>query len=440
MLFLLLSVLSFAVAEPPVADSYLASRSGYGESPQQYLPELPEPSVRGSKAFTNTISDQYLLSSTNGISQEYGPPSTRSGLSQEYGTPNLRSIADFSSKTSQEYAPSVRHSQEHNPLSSLGHSFSAANSKAGTSQRYGAVRTSPSDVYRTPSLRSSPTTQYGANEFQSTNAEERNVPFQRNSGFSNTRNSSPVQKYGVPKSRSRQSLFGTISQEYLPSLRSNTPQAYKSKEAFPFGTQNPAQLSRNSPSQIYGTANSLATQYSAPEARNAGANYGDSSLLSTTYNRPDERSPTQEYGVPETGTALKSSTLASSYSSARSPSREYGAPSSRTAMPTPQYGTPRNLDGYSDQGYEYARNALEQLNQEPANYEFSYKVSDYESGSDFGHAENRQDDRAEGAYFVVLPDGTKQLVEYEADEDGFKPRISVIPADSASSRAGDGPY
>ncbi|CAG5037332.1 unnamed protein product [Parnassius apollo] len=77
---------------------------------------------------------------------------------------------------------------------------------------------------------------------------------------------------------------------------------------------------------------------------------------------------------------------------------------------------------------------------EPANYEFSYKVSDYESGIDFGHAENRQDDKAEGTYFVVLPDGTKQVVEYEADEDGFKPRISVIPADTASSRAGDGSY
>ncbi|CAG5054283.1 unnamed protein product [Parnassius apollo] len=77
---------------------------------------------------------------------------------------------------------------------------------------------------------------------------------------------------------------------------------------------------------------------------------------------------------------------------------------------------------------------------EPANYEFSYKVSDYESGSDFGHAENRQDDKAEGTYFVVLPDGTKQVVEYEADEDGFKPRISVIPADTASSRAGDRSY
>lgn len=47
--------------------------------------------------------------------------------------------------------------------------------------------------------------------------------------------------------------------------------------------------------------------------------------------------------------------------------------------------------------------------QEPANYDFGYKVSDYISGSDFGHTESRQDNRAEGSYFVVLPDGTKQV-------------------------------
>lgn len=47
--------------------------------------------------------------------------------------------------------------------------------------------------------------------------------------------------------------------------------------------------------------------------------------------------------------------------------------------------------------------------QEPANYDFGYKVSDYITGSDFGHTESRQDNRAEGSYFVVLPDGTKQV-------------------------------
>ncbi|CAG4936257.1 unnamed protein product, partial [Parnassius apollo] len=377
-----------------------------------------------------------------GNSQEYGPPRFRGGLSQEHGYPNLRSGTESGRKLSQDYAPSVRLSQEYDSLSSLRQIFSAVKSKTGTSQLYGAVKTSPSDVYSAPSFRSSPTTQHGAPEYQPTNTEDYNAPFQRNSGFSNTRSSSTVQKYGVPKSRSSQLRSGSVSQEYSPSSRSNAQQAHKTLEDFSFGAQSLAKSSRNSPSQIYGTpANSLATQYSAPEAINADAYYSESGVLSTTYNIPNGWSISQEYGVPETGAALKSSTLASSYPSTRSPSREYGAPSSRTAMPSPQYGASRNLDGYSDRSYEScARNSLELLNQEPANYEFSYKVSDYESGSDFGHAENRQDDKAEGAYFVVLPDGTKQVVEYEADEDGFKPRISVIPADTASSRAGDWPY
>ncbi|CAG5014759.1 unnamed protein product [Parnassius apollo] len=368
------------MAEPPVADTYLAAaRSGHGESPQQYLPDLPESSVRGSKAFTNTISDlTNILDRTRGISQEYVSTSFRGGLSQENGTPNLRSGTEFGSKLSQEYAPNLS-----------------------------TVRCckNVSFVYSAPSLRSSPTTQYGALEFQPTNVEEYNAPFVRNSDFSNTRSSSPVRKYGVPKSRSSQLRSGSVSQEYLPSSRSNTQQAHRTLEDFSFGTQSLAKSSRNSPSQVYGTpVDSLATQYSAPEARNADAYYGESGVLSTTYNRPNGGSE------PETGAALKSSTLASSYPSARSQSREDGAPSSRTAVPSPQYGASKNLDGYSDRSYEnYARNSLELLN---------------------------QDDKAEGTYFVVLPDETKQVVNYEADEDGFKPRISVIPADIASSGAG----
>ncbi|CAG4960686.1 unnamed protein product [Parnassius apollo] len=98
--------------------------------------------------------------------------------------------------------------------------------------------------------------------------------------------------------------------------------------------------------------------------------------------------------------------------SQRSSSREYSAPSSRTAIPSPQYGASRNLDEYSDQSYEsYARNYLELLNQEPANYEFSYKVSDYESGSDFGHAENRQDDKGDTlSYFLLEPNSYVEII------------------------------
>lgn len=38
--------------------------------------------------------------------------------------------------------------------------------------------------------------------------------------------------------------------------------------------------------------------------------------------------------------------------------------------------------------------------------------------------ESRQGDLAVGSYNVLLPDGRTQLVEYEADQDGYRPKIS----------------
>lgn len=62
--------------------------------------------------------------------------------------------------------------------------------------------------------------------------------------------------------------------------------------------------------------------------------------------------------------------------------------------------------------------------QEPANYEFNYEVQALEeSGPEFGHQESREEDSARGEYHVLLPDGRMQIVEYEADEEGFRPRI-----------------
>jgi len=89
------------------------------------------------------------------------------------------------------------------------------------------------------------------------------------------------------------------------------------------------------------------------------------------------------------------------------------------------------------------------LLQEPAHYEFSYEVNDPNSGSDFGHEESRQDEDAKGTYFVLLPDGRKQIVEYEADEEGFKPMIRYEEAQgypgsqgeySRAPQRGQGPY
>jgi hypothetical protein len=81
--------------------------------------------------------------------------------------------------------------------------------------------------------------------------------------------------------------------------------------------------------------------------------------------------------------------------------------------------------------------------QEPANYEFSYEVDDPDSGSEFGHEENRQDEDARGSYRVLLPDGRRQIVEYEADFEGYKPQIRYEETGAGAyqtSRGAGGPY
>lgn len=56
-----------------------------------------------------------------------------------------------------------------------------------------------------------------------------------------------------------------------------------------------------------------------------------------------------------------------------------------------------------------------------AKYEFEYNVKDDATGQDFGHKESREGSRTMGRYFVLLPDGRKQIVEYYADETGYHP-------------------
>lgn len=62
--------------------------------------------------------------------------------------------------------------------------------------------------------------------------------------------------------------------------------------------------------------------------------------------------------------------------------------------------------------------------QGPAKYEFEYEVNDQEFGVEFGHKESRDGDLAMGEYNVLLPDGRKQRVEYEADGEGYRPKIT----------------
>ncbi|XP_055628726.1 pro-resilin [Toxorhynchites rutilus septentrionalis] len=86
------------------------------------------------------------------------------------------------------------------------------------------------------------------------------------------------------------------------------------------------------------------------------------------------------------------------------------------SAPSSQYGAP---SGGSGSGGYY-----DDANSQPAKYSFEYAVQDYQSGNDFGHMEQRDGDRTVGRYYVLLPDGRKQVVNYEADQNGYRPTIT----------------
>lgn len=75
---------------------------------------------------------------------------------------------------------------------------------------------------------------------------------------------------------------------------------------------------------------------------------------------------------------------------------------------------------------------------EPASYQFEYMVKDEESGNDFGHMESREGDVAQGKYYVLLPDGRKQTVEYTADSDGYHPKVSYEEAQNGGGYSNGG--
>ncbi|CAH2061800.1 unnamed protein product, partial [Iphiclides podalirius] len=91
------------------------------------------------------------------------------------------------------------------------------------------------------------------------------------------------------------------------------------------------------------------------------------------------------------------------------------------------HGTNTKVGRLGDHAQEYdelRRNAVEGASEEPANYNFGYMVNDYQEGTEFGHHEESLEGSAHGKYQVLLPDGRRQTVSYEADGRGFKPRVS----------------
>ncbi|XP_042869975.1 uncharacterized protein LOC122251848 [Penaeus japonicus] len=59
-------------------------------------------------------------------------------------------------------------------------------------------------------------------------------------------------------------------------------------------------------------------------------------------------------------------------------------------------------------------------------YRFSYGVHDRDT--QFGHREESDGNRVSGQYHVLLPGGVRQVVSYYADETGYHPTITYLPA------------
>ncbi|XP_045507959.1 pro-resilin-like [Colias croceus] len=213
----------------------------------------------------------------------------------------------------------------------------------------------------------------------------------------NNRYLPPSQSYGVPGfggQRQTDAIFRN-----RPSSTYNAPSRRPSSE---YGLPNQI------PSNQYGPpSQSLTNQYLPPQSARLSqpsAQYGTPNGFGSSDFGVQFVTPSQEYGVPGFG---------------RGGNRQYsqngnGANNGYNRNQNRQYLPP------TQGGYNYDDGS----SGEPANYSFEYMVKDEPSGNDFGHRESRQGDRAEGLYYVLLPDGRKQTVEYEADQNGYRPKIS----------------
>ncbi|CAG0897080.1 unnamed protein product [Cyprideis torosa] len=92
-------------------------------------------------------------------------------------------------------------------------------------------------------------------------------------------------------------------------------------------------------------------------------------------------------------------------------------PAYQPAYQEPSYG------GYKEPAYggykKPAYGGYKEEKYEPANYNFAYAVKDDYTYADFGQQEYRDGYNTQGVYYVVLPDGRKQTVQYKADEYGY---------------------
>jgi len=149
----------------------------------------------------------------------------------------------------------------------------------------------------------------------------------------------------------------------------------------------------------------------------------------TSYGPPaqqQQQRPNQLYGAPAVTGAVF-------------PSTSYGPPS--RDQPSSSYGAPGRDAGYNyGNGNGNGNGNDDYDNGADAKYEFEYAVKDDPALLDFGHKESRDGTRTEGRYYVLLPDGRKQIVTYYADETGYHPTITYEETGLGANGNGAGGY
>ncbi|XP_047509434.1 pro-resilin-like [Pieris napi] len=260
-------------------------------------------------------------------------------------------------------------------------------------------------------------------------------------------NSRPSSQYGTPALNGQRGQGQLQSQRFQnqPSDSFNTPSSGQSLTSeygapgqgsgFPRGGQRGLGQG-NIPSSQYGSPNGFDGQSSFGSGSNRPqTSYGTPNQGNNQFGGRNAQRPDAAYGTPASGFQPSGDFGSDGYSGSSSRPGSRGRQPQR-GSPSSSYGTPdfgNNLDGSSQ---NYRGSGVDGSN-EPAKYQFSYEVDDAETGTKFGHSEQRDGDVAIGEYNVVLPDGRKQIVEYEADQDGYKPQIRY-EGDASGSGSGFG--
>jgi hypothetical protein len=185
---------------------------------------------------------------------------------------------------------------------------------------------------------------------------------------------------------------------YLP------PQARNFNGGNNFGAAPRSNYGPPAQQQSRGGASQPRNQYGPPAQQQQQASRN--SAPRTNYGPPaQQQPPSTAYGVPS-GQDFGNFDQQRANSYQQAPSNSYGVPSAEASS----YSAPGYSQGPSAGGYSNGNNGAYE---EPAKYEFQYDVQDEVAGLDFGHKEQREGSVATGKYYVLLPDGRKQVRESE---------------------------